>query len=57
MGTIVGLGPSFIISVVGLVAPQVVVPGAQLLPLGVGLLPVTFAIAAVRGERAAQAAA
>lgn len=57
VGTVVGLGPSFIISVVGLVAPQVVVPGAQLLPLGVGLLPVTFAIAAVRGERAAQAAA
>jgi len=45
-----------VISIVGLIAPQVVVPGAQFLPLGIGLLPVTFALAAVRGGRSAQAA-
>jgi hypothetical protein len=53
-GAVIGLGPSLVISIVGLIAPQVVVPGAQFLPLGVGLLPVLFAIAAVRGERSAQ---
>ena len=56
IGAIVGLGPSLVISIVGLVAPQIVVPGAQFLPLGVGLLPVMFALAAVRGERSAQTA-
>jgi len=56
VGAVVGLGPSLVISLVGLIAPQVVVPGAQFLPLGIGLLPVTFALAAVRGERGAQAA-
>lgn len=55
-GAVVGLGPSLVISIVGLVAPQIVVPGAQFLPLGVGLLPVMFALAAVRGERNAQTA-
>jgi len=54
VGAVVGLAPSIAISVVGLVAPQIVVPGAQFLPLGVGLLPVTFAIAAVKGELTAQ---
>ena len=53
LGAVAGLGPSLVISFVGLVAPQVVVPGAQFLPLGLALLPVTFAIAAVRGERSA----
>jgi hypothetical protein len=57
LGAVVGLGPSLIISLVGLIAPQVVVPGAQIVPLGIALIPVTFAIAAVRGERVAQAAA
>ena len=56
MGAVVGLGPSLVISLVGLIAPQVVVPGAQFLPLAIGLLPVTFALAAVRGARIAQAA-
>jgi hypothetical protein len=56
VGAVVGLGPSLVISLVGLVAPQVVVPGAQFLPLGIGVLPVAFALAAVRGERSAQAA-
>jgi hypothetical protein len=56
IGAVVGLGPSLLISIVGLIAPQVVVPGAQFIPLGIGLLPVTFALAAVRGERSAQAA-
>ncbi|MFC1639311.1 PDZ domain-containing protein [Gemmatimonadota bacterium] len=56
VGAVIGLGPSIVISIVGLVAPQVVVPGAQFLPLGVGLLPVLFAIAAVRGSRAQQVA-
>jgi hypothetical protein len=56
IGAVIGLAPSIVISAVGLVAPQVVVPGAQLVPLGIGLMPVMFAIAAVRGERAAQAA-
>jgi hypothetical protein len=55
-GVIVGLGPTLVISLVGLIAPQVVVPGAFFLPLAIGLIPVTFAIAAVRGERAAQGA-
>jgi len=54
IGAVVGLGPSLLISIVGLIAPQVVVPGAQFIPLGIGLLPVTFALAAVRGERSAQ---
>ncbi len=52
LGAVIGLGPSVVISIVGLFAPQVVVPGSQFLPLGVGLLPVLFAIAAVRGSRA-----
>jgi len=56
VGAVVGLGPSLVISVVGLIAPQVVVPGARFLPLGIGVLPVTFALAAVRGERSSQAA-
>jgi hypothetical protein len=55
-GAVVGLGPTLVISIVGLLAPQVVVPGAQFLPLGIGVLPVTFALAAVRGERRAQVA-
>jgi hypothetical protein len=54
VGAVVGLGPSLVISLVGLVAPQVVVPGAQFLPLGIGVLPVTLALAAVRGERRAR---
>jgi energy-converting hydrogenase Eha subunit C len=56
VGVVVGLGPSLLISLVGLIAPRVVVPGAQLLPLGIGVLPVTLALAAVRGERSAEAA-
>jgi hypothetical protein len=56
-GAVIGLGPSLVISIVGLIAPQVVVPGSQFLPLAVGLLPVLFAIAAVKGERAAHVAA
>ena len=56
VGAVVGLGPSLVISVVGLIAPQVVVPGAQFLPLGIGVLPVTFALAAVRVGRSAQEA-
>ncbi len=56
MGAVAGLGPSLVISLVGLIAPQVVVPGAQFVPLSIGLVPVTFALAAVRGERSAQAA-
>lgn len=55
-GAVIGLGPSIVISIVGLIAPQVVVPGSQFLPLGVGLLPVLFAIAAVRGSRIGQVA-
>jgi hypothetical protein len=54
VGAVVGLGPSLVLSLVGLVAPQVVVPGAQFLPLGIGVLPVALALAAVRGERSAQ---
>ncbi len=53
-GAVVGLGPSLVLSLVGLFAPQVVVPGAQFLPLGIGFLPVALALAAVRGERSAQ---
>jgi hypothetical protein len=56
LGVVVGLGPSLLISLVGLIAPQVVVPGAQVLPLGIGVLPVMLALAAVRGERSAEAA-
>ena len=56
LAAIVGLGPSLVISLVGLFAPQVVVPGAQFLPLGIGVLPVGLALAAVRGERRAQPA-
>ncbi len=50
-GAVVGLGPSIVISIVGMVAPQIVVPGANFLPLAVGLLPVLFALAAVRESR------
>jgi hypothetical protein len=56
MGAVVGLGPWLVISLVGVIAPQVVVPGARFLPLGIGVLPVTFALAAVRGERSVRAA-
>ena len=55
VGAVVGLGPSLVISLVGLVAPQIVVPGAQFLPLAIGLLPVTLALAALRAERSAEA--
>jgi len=55
LGAVAGLGPSLTISLVGIVAPQVVVPGAQFLPLGLAFLPVTFAISAVKVERAEQA--
>jgi hypothetical protein len=51
LGAVIGLGPSVVISIVGLVAPQIVVPGSQFLPLGIGLLPVLFAIAAVKGSQ------
>ncbi|UCC82979.1 MAG: PDZ domain-containing protein [Gemmatimonadota bacterium] len=54
LGAVVGLGPSLVISIVGLVAPQVVVPGARFLPLLIGVLPVTLALAAVKGERRAR---
>ncbi|KPJ95409.1 MAG: hypothetical protein AMS18_02960 [Gemmatimonas sp. SG8_17] len=56
VGAVVGLGPSLVLSLVGLIAPHVVVPGAQFLPLGIGVLPVALALAAVRGERSAQVA-
>jgi hypothetical protein len=57
MGAVVGLGPSLVISIVGLVAPQIVVPGAQFFPLLIGFLPVTLALAAVKGERRARPSA
>ena len=57
LGAVVGLGPWFVVALVGLIAPQVVIPGARLfLPLSVVVLPLTLAIAAVRGERSAQTA-
>lgn len=52
-GAVVGLGPSLVLSIVGLIAPRVVVPGAQFLPFAIGLLPVALALAAMRGERSA----
>lgn len=51
LGTVLGLGPIILNSVVGLFAPRVVLPGAQYYFLTLVLIPVTFALAAVRAGR------
>ena len=51
-GAVLGLGPLIVSSVVGLLSPTTVLPGSRFYFLALALIPVTFAIAAVRGARA-----
>lgn len=51
-GTVLGLAPSIVGMVTQLVAPQVVLPGRQLVFAALFIIPVTFALAAVRAGRA-----
>jgi hypothetical protein len=57
VGSVAALGPLLLLVVVSLLAPQVVLPGAQYFFLTLVLIPVTFALAAVKVGRAAAAVA
>jgi hypothetical protein len=52
-GTLVGLGPLLISSLVGLISPQTVLPGQQYLFLTLILIPITFAMAAIKSASGA----
>ena len=52
LGTLIGLLPVTISSIVGLVAPSVVLPGSQYYFLTLILIPITFALAAIRRAQA-----
>ena len=51
LGTAVGLGPITLVILIGLFAPQLVIPGGQYSYLTLILLPATFAFAGVREAR------
>jgi hypothetical protein len=51
-GVIIGLGPILIASVAGLVSPSTFLPLSQFYFLTLGLIPIAFAIAAVKSARA-----
>ena len=53
LGTLIGLLPVTFSSIVGLIAPSVVLPGSQYYFLTLVLIPITFALAAIRSARAA----
>ncbi len=57
VGTVAALGPLILLVVVALLAPQILLPGAQYFFLTLVLIPVTFAVAAVKAGRAAVAVA
>lgn len=48
IGVVLGIGPLLITVLVGIVAPQVVIPGSQNFGLLLALIPITFAVAAVK---------
>lgn len=48
LGTILGLGPLLISSLIGLISPQTVLPGQQYFFLALVLVPITFAMAAIK---------
>ncbi len=52
LGTLIGLLPVTISSIVGLVAPTVVLPGSQYYFLTLILIPITFAAAAIKSAQA-----
>jgi hypothetical protein len=52
LGTLVGLGPLLVSFVLQLVSPQTALPYAQYYFLTLGLIPITFSLAAVKGSRA-----
>lgn len=52
-GTVVGLGPSFLVATLNSVAPSVALPGAQFYFLTMAVLPMAFAWAATRQGREA----
>jgi hypothetical protein len=56
-GTVLGLGPSIVGLLTQLVAPQVVLPGRQYVFAAFFIIPVTFALAAMRAGRANRPAA
>jgi len=51
LGTLIGLLPVTISSIVGLVAPTVVLPGSQYYFLTLILIPITFAVAAIKSAQ------
>jgi len=53
VGTVAALGPLLLLVIVALLAPQVLLPGSQYFFLTLVLIPVTFALAAVKVGRAA----
>ena len=53
-GTILGFAPIIFAIVMGIIAPRVVLPGANYLILTFVLIPVTFSMAAVRSVRAGE---
>jgi hypothetical protein len=56
-GTVLGLGPSIVGLLTQLVAPQVMLPGRQAVLAAFFIIPVTFALAAMRAGRANSPAA
>ncbi len=51
LGTAVGLGPITLVILIGLIAPQIVIPGGQYSYLTLIILPATYALAGVREAR------
>ncbi len=51
LGAIVGLGPLAIVQVLAVLLPSIALPNQQFYFLTLGLIPITFSIAAVRGLR------
>ena len=56
IGTILGLGPLLLGGLVNLVSPQTVLPGQQYFALTLALVPITFALAALKSASAPAAA-
>ena len=50
VGTVLGLGPSVVSGVIGLVSPSTILPGSQYYFLLLGLLPITFALATTKAQ-------
>jgi len=57
LGVVLGMVPLLLANLLGLVAPRVVIPGSQYLGLLLGLIPITFALAAVKSASGGTAAA